>query len=94
MTTLAGAKIRRFREERALTRAGFGAWYDTPGSTVQGWEEDAKRIAAAGLTEEEREWLDADLTSGTDAEALGDDWTEDELAELEAALAANESEPS
>lgn len=60
----------------------------------QGWEEDAKRIAAAGLTEEEREWLDADLTSGTDAEALGDDWTEDELAELEAALAANESEPS
>ena len=60
----------------------------------EGWEEDAKRIAAAGLTEEEREWLDADLTSETDAEALGDDWTEDELAELEAALAANESDPS
>ena len=46
MTTLAGAKIRRFREERALTRAGFGAWYDTPGSTVQGWEEDGKRANA------------------------------------------------
>lgn len=57
MTTLAGSKIRRFREERALTRAAFGAWFDTPGSTVQGWEEDGKRanpkvvnqIAANGI---------------------------------------------
>jgi len=24
----------------------------------EGWEEDAKRIGAAGLTDEEREWLD------------------------------------
>lgn len=56
----------------------------------EGWEADAKRIAAAGLTEEEREWLDADLTSGTDTEALGEDWTEEDIAELEAALAANE----
>ncbi|RYG87815.1 MAG: 3-deoxy-7-phosphoheptulonate synthase class II [Alphaproteobacteria bacterium] len=46
MTTLAGTKIRRFREERALSRAAFGAWYDTPGSTVQGWEEDGKRANA------------------------------------------------
>lgn len=45
-TTLAGTKIRKFREERALTRAAFGAWYDTPGSTVQGWEEDGKRANA------------------------------------------------
>ncbi len=56
----------------------------------QGWEDDARRIAAAGPTEEEREWLDADLTSETDIEALGEDWTEDDIAELEAALAANE----
>ena len=27
----------------------------------EGWAEDAARIAAEGLTEEEREWLDADL---------------------------------
>ncbi|WNO55070.1 class II 3-deoxy-7-phosphoheptulonate synthase [Stakelama saccharophila] len=46
MTTLAGSKIRRFREERSITRAAFGAWFDTPGSTVQGWEEDGKRANA------------------------------------------------
>ena len=46
MTTLAGIKIRRFREERSLSRAAFGAWYDTPGSTVQGWEEEGKRASA------------------------------------------------
>lgn len=40
-------KIRRFREERALTRAAFGAWYSTPGSTVQGWEDEGKRASAA-----------------------------------------------
>lgn len=55
----------------------------------EGWEEDAKRIAAAGLTDEEREWLEADLTSDTDAEALGDDWTDDDIVQLEVALAAN-----
>ena len=57
MTTLAGSKIRRFREDRALSRAAFGVWYDAPGSTVQGWEEDGKRanpkivnqIAANGI---------------------------------------------
>jgi 3-deoxy-7-phosphoheptulonate synthase len=45
MTSLAGSKIRRFREERSLSRAAFGAWFDTPGSTVQGWEEDGKRAS-------------------------------------------------
>lgn len=58
----------------------------------EGWEEDAKRIAAAGLTEEEREWLDADLTSGGDDEALGPEWTDEEIAALEAALAENRGE--
>ncbi|WP_395944657.1 AbrB/MazE/SpoVT family DNA-binding domain-containing protein [Brevundimonas sp.] len=59
----------------------------------QGWEDDAKRIAAAGLTEEERAWLDANLTPETDRDALGDDWTDEDIAELEAAL-ARDSDPS
>lgn len=46
MTTLAGQKIRRFREQRNISRSAFGAWYGAPGSTVQGWEEDGKRAAA------------------------------------------------
>lgn len=32
----------------------------------EGWEEAAKEIAAQGLTEEEREWLDAPLTDDED----------------------------
>ena len=56
----------------------------------EGWAEDYAALAAEGLTEEEREWLDADLTSETDAESLGPEWTEEEIAALEAALAANE----
>lgn len=56
----------------------------------EGWAEDFAALAAEGLTEEEREWLEADLTSETDAEALGPEWTEDEIAALEAALAVNE----
>jgi 3-deoxy-7-phosphoheptulonate synthase len=51
MTTLAGTKIRRFREERSLSRAAFGAWFDTPGSTVQGWEEDGKRASPGVLNQ-------------------------------------------
>ena len=35
-----------------------------------GWEEDAKRIAALGLTEEEIEWLEAPLSADAD-----EDWT-------------------
>ena len=55
----------------------------------EGWAEDFAALAAEGLTEEEREWLEADLTSETDAEALGPDWTDEEIAALEAALAKN-----
>lgn len=51
MTTLAGSKIRRFREDRSLSRAAFGAWFDTPGSTVQGWEEEGKRASPAVLNQ-------------------------------------------
>ncbi|MCH4892615.1 MULTISPECIES: class II 3-deoxy-7-phosphoheptulonate synthase [unclassified Sphingomonas] len=51
MTTLAGIKIRRFREERGISRAAFGAWYGAPGSTVQGWEEDGKRASAAAVNQ-------------------------------------------
>src|SRR6187549_2619306 len=47
MTTLAGSKIRKFREERTLSRAAFGAWFGTPGSTIQGWEDEGKRASAA-----------------------------------------------
>ena len=57
----------------------------------EGWAEDSRRIAAAGLTDEEREWLEADLTSETDAEMLGPDWTDEEISELETALAVNET---
>ena len=59
----------------------------------EGWAEDSRRIAAAGLTDEEREWLGADLTRDTDAEMLGPEWTDEEIAELEAALAVNETRP-
>jgi len=50
----------------------------------EGWEEDAKRIAAVGLTQEERDWLEADLTDEPD-----DDWdahTEEDMARVEAEL--------
>lgn len=53
----------------------------------EGWEEDAKRIAAAGLTEEEREWLEADLT-----DEPADDWdaySPEDMARVEAELFAS-----
>lgn len=31
-----------------------------------GWEEDSKRLGAAGLSEEDREWLEAPLTREAD----------------------------
>lgn len=62
------------------------------GKVREGWAEDFAALAAEGLTEEEREWLEADLTSDTDPQALGDDWTDEEIEALEAALAANQSE--
>ncbi|MES2861027.1 MAG: AbrB/MazE/SpoVT family DNA-binding domain-containing protein [Pseudomonadota bacterium] len=55
----------------------------------EGWAEDFAALAAEGLSEEDREWLEADLTSETDEEALGPDWTDEEIAALEAALAKN-----
>lgn len=53
----------------------------------EGWEEDARRIAAAGLTEEEREWLDADLISETDD--AWDAYTEEDMARVETELLAS-----
>lgn len=62
MTTLAGRKIRRYREAQTpkLSRQMFGDRFDTPFSTVQGWEEGGKvprdpgmmrRICASGIVE-------------------------------------------
>jgi antitoxin MazE len=53
----------------------------------EGWEEDARRIAAAGLTEEDREWLDAGLTSETDD--AWDAYTEEDMARVETELLAS-----
>ncbi|RYD92614.1 MAG: 3-deoxy-7-phosphoheptulonate synthase class II, partial [Sphingomonadales bacterium] len=83
MTTLAGIKIRRFREERSLSRAAFGAWYDTPGSTVQGWEEDGKRanaqvvnlIAANGIAHHADWYVSAPNPAGSSAQWTPDSWT-------------------
>ncbi len=90
MTTLAGFKIRRFREERALTRAAFGAWYDSPGSTVQGWEEHGKRasrtvvnqIAANGIAHH-ADWF-VPYRPGEDAmnKWSPDSWTAHEARQL------------
>lgn len=49
MTTLAGDKIRKYRESRTLTRAAFGGLVGVPGSTIQGWEEEEKRPAQPGI---------------------------------------------
>ncbi len=53
----------------------------------EGWEEDAKIVAAAGVTQEDREWLDADLT-----DEPADDWdayTAEDRARVEAELFAS-----
>lgn len=53
----------------------------------EGWAEAAAAIAAEGLTEEEREWLEADLTNEPH-----DDWdayTEEDMARVEAELIAS-----
>lgn len=51
MTTLAGRKIRRYREAQTpkLTRHEFGERVGVPFSTVQGWEEDGKIPRTATL---------------------------------------------
>jgi 3-deoxy-7-phosphoheptulonate synthase len=90
MTTLAGTKIRRFREERSLTRAAFGAWYDTPGSTVQGWEEEGKRasaktlnqIAANGIAHHADWYVTVPASGGAAAEWTPDSWTAHEARQL------------
>ena len=55
-----------------------------------GWEEDARALAASGLSEEEAAWLDADLTDDSDPLLLGSDWSDEEVAELETALKVND----
>src|SRR3954462_7395038 len=83
MSTLAGTKIRRFREERSLSRAAFGAWYDTPGSTVQGWEEDGKRanaqvvnqIAANGIAHHADWYVAARAPESSATKWAPDSWT-------------------
>ena len=87
MMTLAGSKIRRFREERSLSRSAFGAWFDTPGSTVQGWEEDGKRASAAVVNQiaangiaNHADWYVAVRTAENDAAPR---WTPDSWARAE-----------
>lgn len=88
MTTLAGTKIRRFREERGLTRAAFGAWFDTAGSTVQGWESDGKRanarvmnqIAAIGIADH----ADWNVTVRDTESLMAANWTPDSWTQFEA----------
>jgi 3-deoxy-7-phosphoheptulonate synthase len=89
MTTLAGTKIKRFRESRTLTRAAFGAWYDAPGSTVQGWEEDGKRasqpvvnqIAANGIATH-ADWYITIRTENDMTTWAPDSWTKAEARQL------------
>lgn len=53
----------------------------------EGWAGAAAAIAAEGLTEEEREWLEADLTNEP-----RDDWdayTEEDMARVETELIAS-----
>lgn len=61
MTTLAGRKIRRYREDRSpkMSRTAFGRPFGAPFSTVRGWEEDGRvprpatlqAIVAAGIVD-------------------------------------------
>lgn len=53
----------------------------------EGWAEDFAALAAEGLTDEEREWLEADLTRGID-----DEWdaaSAEDMARIEAQLRAD-----
>lgn len=43
MTTMAGIKIRSYRDDQALTRAEFGALVGVAPETVAGWEVHGKR---------------------------------------------------
>ena len=46
----------------------------------EGWEEDAKRIGALGLTEEEKEWLEFDDPSTDDDSPIPPEWLAPESA--------------
>lgn len=58
-TTLAGTKIRRFRETHSLSLDAFGERFGVPKPTVAGWETEGKRarqkaanrLAEAGVVE-------------------------------------------
>lgn len=53
----------------------------------EGWEEDFRALAAEGLSEEDREWLDADLSPLPD-----DPWdavSEEDMRRVEAELLAD-----
>lgn len=63
MTTLAAQKIRKFREERGMTREEFGKWVGAPGPTVNGWErgkrastEIVNQLATMGIVSH-ADWL-------------------------------------
>ena len=90
MTTLAGTKIRRFREDRRLSRAAFGAWYGAPGTTVQGWEEHGKRasrpivnqIAANGIADHADWFIKMPTENDMAAQWAPDSWTRHEARQL------------
>jgi 3-deoxy-7-phosphoheptulonate synthase len=89
MTTMAGLKIKRFREERGLTRAAFGAWYGAPGSTVQGWEEDGKRASgpvvnqiAANAIAAHADWYVQIRTENDMSSWAPDSWTRAEARQM------------
>lgn len=53
----------------------------------EGWAEDFAALAAEGLSDEDREWLEADLTSDTNDE--WDAFSEEDTARIEAQLRAD-----
>jgi 3-deoxy-7-phosphoheptulonate synthase len=86
MTTLAGQKIRAFRNDRHLTREEFGKWLGAPGPTVQGWErgkraapEVVNQLAAIGVADH----ADWSLPARAEASAC-DGWTPASWAAFEA----------
>lgn len=53
----------------------------------EGWEDDFRALAAEGLSEEDREWLETPLTAETD-----DEWdalSEEDMARIEVELRTN-----
>ena len=82
MTTLAAQKIRRFREDRGLTRDEFGKWVGAPGPTVQGWErgkraapEIVNQLAAIGVAAH-ADWTRPGFDAAGLADWAPDSWTD------------------